>query len=91
MPQPLPNNPFSDGMPAHQAYATCLMLEDSFPPTNWLDPPTGVCARLMGYLLIHVPMDGGIRTVAIEINFYNIDMETPYASQVSHKPLHSCL
>src|ERR1700691_4372437 len=34
MPQPLPNNPFPAGTPAHQAYTTCQTLEAGVPLVN---------------------------------------------------------
>ena len=75
MPQPLPNNPFPAGTPARQAYTTCLTLEASFPLVNWSGPPTVVCARLLGYLIVHAPTIHGRTDVANEINSCNNDEE----------------
>jgi hypothetical protein len=75
MPQPLPNNPFPAGTQASQAYTTCLTLEAGFPQVNWSGPPTVVCARLLGYLIIHAPTVSGRTDVANEINSCNNDEE----------------
>jgi len=75
MPQPLPNNPFPAGTPAHQAYTTCQTMEAGFPLVNWSGPPTSVCARLLGYLTIHAPTVSGRTDVTNEINCCNNDEE----------------
>src|ERR1700735_2285586 len=75
MPQPLPNNPFPAGTPAHQAYTTCQTLEAGVPLVNWSGPPTSVRARLLGYLIIHAPTVAGHTDVTNEINSCNNDEE----------------
>ena len=70
--QPLPtNNPYAPGMPVHQAYATCVALETDFPLANYSGPPTPVCARLLGYLIIHAPTQRGHVSITNEINSCN--------------------
>lgn len=68
MPQPLPNNLYVAGMPAHQVYATCLALEAGIELSNWSGPPTPVCARLLGYMIIHSPTNEGRSNIVTEIN-----------------------
>jgi hypothetical protein len=74
--QPLPDNSYPTGSPAHQAYATCKLLENSFPLLNQnFGPSTSVCARLLGYLIIHAPTPGGHINITNEINSCNEDGE----------------
>jgi hypothetical protein len=73
MPQPLPNNPYATGTPTHQAYATCVTLEAGRAPADWTGPPTEVCARLLGYMIIHSPTDDGRTNITNEINSCNAD------------------
>ena len=73
--QPLPNNPYTTRTPAHWAYATFITLENNFPLVNWLGPPTIVCARLLGYLIIHTPSAGGHTCITNEINSCNNDKQ----------------
>ena len=75
MPQPLPNNPFPAGTQARQAYTSCLTLEAGFPLVNWSGPPTAVCARLLGYLIIYAPTFSGRTDVTNEINSCKNDEE----------------
>jgi hypothetical protein len=75
MPQALPNNPYPAGTPPHQAYATCLALQASFPLLNWESPSTQVCARLLGYMIIHSPTDDGRVNIVNEINSCSNDEE----------------
>lgn len=48
------------------AYDRCIMLETHTPNLN-SKPPTLVCARLLGYLLIHALVDKGRDSVADDI------------------------
>lgn len=75
MSKPLPNNTHPPGTPSHQAYATCLTLEAGFPLVNWSGPPTSVCARLLGYLMIYSPTAAGRTIVTNEINSCDNDEE----------------
>ena len=72
-PRPLPGNPFPTGTPAHKAYTTCVTLENSFPLANLSGPSTLVCARLLGYLILHAPTPGGQTCIVNEINSCNND------------------
>ena len=72
-PWPLPGNPFPTGTPAHKAYTTCVTLENSFPLANLSGPSTLVCARLLGYLILHAPTPGGQTCIVNEINSCNND------------------
>ena len=73
--QPLPNNPYATGTPAHQAYTTCITLQNDFSLVNWLGPPMLVCVRLLGYLIIHAPTPVGHMCIKNEINSCNDDKE----------------
>jgi hypothetical protein len=68
MPEPLPNNPYAAGTPTHQAYETCRALEVGPAPANWYGPPTVVCGRLLGYIIIHAPTEEGRTNITNEIN-----------------------
>ena len=46
-----------------------------FPLVNWWGPPTSVCARLLGYLIIYSPTAVGRTVVTNEINSCNNDEE----------------
>ena len=76
MPVPLPNNPYDAGTPTHQAYETCRTLEAGPTPANWCGPPTVVCARLLGYIIIHAPTEEGRTNITNEINSCNDDNMT---------------
>lgn len=72
MPQPLPVNPYNINthIREHNAYATCLAYEAS--SIAGLHPvPSGVsslvCARLLGYMILHAPTDVGRGNISNEV------------------------
>ncbi|KAF8575890.1 hypothetical protein K439DRAFT_1368763 [Ramaria rubella] len=70
-PQPLPVNPYAAGSQTHKAYEKCLELEENAAntPTPWKSGPSSlVCARLLGYMIIHSPTAEGHMNIAKEIN-----------------------
>jgi hypothetical protein len=67
----------------HTAYATCLVFQTHAPHLHvpWAATPTPlVCARLLGYMIIHSPTPQGCANICTEINscggdrdkFYNL-------------------
>lgn len=72
MPQPLLPNPYTAGSQTYQAYDTCLAFQDANVKAPWKSgPPSLVCARLLGYMIIYSPTDQGRTNIANEINSCN--------------------
>jgi hypothetical protein len=62
MPVNLPINPFQIDSTPSNAYDVCLMIEgraSEASDTRGHKPSELVCARLLGYMLIHAPVDTG--------------------------------
>jgi hypothetical protein len=78
MPSPLPPNPYAVETPMHTAYSTCLALQAQAPHLQvpWAATPTPlVCARLLGYMIIHSPTAQGRTNICNEINSCNGDRD----------------
>lgn len=74
MPQPLPANPFNTNThpDEHTAYRTCLHREAAAIAAAVIHPVQSgvsplICARLLGYMIIHAPTDLGRRNISSEI------------------------
>jgi hypothetical protein len=69
MAQPLPLNPYVTGSPEFTAYANCANLEtNAFNlPVPDHGPTPLVCARLLGYMILHAPTHAGRSSISIEI------------------------
>jgi hypothetical protein len=70
MPVSLPINPFQIDSTPSNAYDVCLMIEgraSGASDTRGHKPSELVCARLLGYMLIHAPIDTGRDYLAKEI------------------------
>lgn len=66
MPAPLPPNPFPVGTTVRKAYDKCLGFECSALDSGRRPSPL-VCARLLGYMLIHAPVQTGKEHLSREI------------------------
>ncbi|KAJ8597922.1 hypothetical protein M405DRAFT_779057 [Rhizopogon salebrosus TDB-379] len=70
MPVSLPINPFQVDSTPSNAYDVCLVFESrasEASDTGGHKPSELVCARLLGYMLIHAPVDTGRDHLAKEI------------------------
>jgi hypothetical protein len=66
MPVALPHKPFLAGTTPHKAYDICFGFERR--ASNLRQPlPQLVCARILGYMLIHSPVVAGRNYLAQEI------------------------
>ena len=70
MPQPLPANPYPAGSRSSDAYIACLSMEGyAFGITSPArGPSTLLCARLLGYMLLHAPTQIGHNNIANEVS-----------------------
>ena len=59
MPVPLPKNPFPVDTNPCKAYAICLKFERRASNSGQNSPSPLVCARVLGYMLIHAPVETG--------------------------------
>jgi hypothetical protein len=66
MPVALPCNPFLAGTTPHKAYDICLRFERRVLSLRQPSPQL-VCARILGYMLIHAPVATGRDYLAQEI------------------------
>jgi hypothetical protein len=80
MPQPLPANPYLPGTLYSDAYTECVRMEAWAinRPAPDHGPSVLVCARLLGYMIIHAPIHEGRDNISNEIaschNFREIGM-----------------
>jgi hypothetical protein len=69
MPHPLPINPYVAGSEMYKAYRRCLEFEGNDVQAPWSSGPSSlVCARLLGYMIIHLPTNNGRTNISNEIN-----------------------
>jgi len=67
MSQPLPANPYPASSRSSDAYKACLNMErygKGFPACG---PSAPICARLLGYMLLHAPTEIGHNNIANEV------------------------
>jgi hypothetical protein len=72
---PLPANEFDSGTVQFSAYARCKSLEEHAHGLQRDGLSPLVCARILGYMLLHAPTDEGRGKVANEITSYAGDSE----------------
>jgi hypothetical protein len=63
---PLPPNNFPLGTTVHEAYDACLIFERCASDSGRRPSPR-VCARLLGYMLLYVPLQSGREYLGGEI------------------------
>ena len=69
MPQPLPLNPYAVGSFHSDAYVSCVNMEAyalGLPPQD-RGPSVLVCARFLGYMILHAPPGQGRNNISTEI------------------------
>ncbi|KAJ3515777.1 hypothetical protein NLJ89_g1537 [Agrocybe chaxingu] len=74
MPTPLPPNLYASGTPMHTAYSTCLAFQAQAPQLQVplaANPTPLVCARLLGYMILHSPTSQGRANICNEIRSCN--------------------
>lgn len=72
---PLPANEFDSKTSQFSAYARCESLEERAHNLKRDGLPPLVCARILGYMLLHAPTDEGRDKVVTEIMSYAGDSD----------------